>query len=116
MLQLRPDGSWQVPVLLTQGTDGTGVSEVIESVDAHAAALEARSPAELAGARVQEWYEILRDELALRLDRALDGDALAATAERLRRGETDPYSAAPDALSDPVALVRGLTDDDGTSE
>lgn len=112
MLQLRPEGSWRVPVLLTQATDGTGVAEVIEALEAHERARAAQAPPDASDARIQEWYEILRDELSLRLDRAIDGEELGATADRLRRGETDPYSAALETLSDRAALAAALADDE----
>lgn len=110
MLQLRPDANWQVPVLLTQGTDGTGVEELVAAIEAHEGARAKQPEVEGAEARLQEWYEILRDELSLRLDRALDGNGLAPIAERLRSGETDPYSAALEALADPAALATVLRD------
>lgn len=110
MLHLRPDARWEVPVLLTQGTDGTGVDELIGSIEAHGAVRAEQPEAEAAEARLQEWYEILRDELALRLDRALEGATLASTAGRVRGGETDPYSAALDTLADPSLLAKVLQD------
>ncbi len=108
MLQLRPDADWQVPVLLTQATDGSGVTELLDAVCAHEELREKQPVPDEGEARLQEWYEILRDELSLRLDRALDGETLAPTAEQLRRGETDPYSAALETLANPAALVRML--------
>lgn len=110
MLQLRPDANWQVPVLLTQGTDGTGVEELVAAIQSHEAARATQPEVEGAEARLQEWYEILRDELSLRLDRALDGPGLTPIADRLRNGDTDPYSAALDALADPEALANVLRD------
>ena len=108
MLQLRPDAHWQVPVFLTQGTDGTGVEDLAAAVDAHEEARRGRPEVDDGEGRTQEWYEILRDELSLRLERALDDDALATTAAQLRAGETDPYSAALATLADPRALARLL--------
>lgn len=113
MLQLRPDVDWSVPVLLTQGTDGTGVDDLIGALDRHREALAKKEGAGDPKARLQEWYEILRDELALRLDRALDGPALAETAARIEGGDLDPYSAALDILRDEEALARTLRDPRG---
>lgn len=113
MLQLRPDARWEVPVLLTQGTDGTGVDEVLGAIDGHAEARAREPEQESAEMRLQEWYEILRDELSLRLDRALEGASLESTAGRLRSGETDPYTAALDVLADPDALAQVLRDPRG---
>ena len=108
MLQLRPEHTWEVPVLLTQGTDGTGVPELVEAIDGHGRARE--SQATNPETRVQEWYEILRDEVALRLDRALEGRTLGEISERVRSGDTDPYSAALGILGEPTALARVLGD------
>lgn len=106
MLQLRPDAAWQVPVLLTQGTDGSGVTELVDAMAAHGNAV---GPTALdAEGRVQEWYEILRDEISLRLDRALDGNALAGVTDDVRAGGSDPYAAALGVLADPAALARVL--------
>jgi len=107
-VQLRPDARWQAPVLLTQATDGTGVDDLLAAIDAHQAARTRRAAHEDEEARLQEWYEILRDELSLRLERAVAGEALRPMAERLRRGDIDPYSAALDTLADPAALERLL--------
>ncbi|MDG2304715.1 MAG: methylmalonyl Co-A mutase-associated GTPase MeaB [Candidatus Binatia bacterium] len=114
MLQLRPDANWQVPVLLTQGTDGTGVDELAAAIDAHEEARAKQPHVDDAEGRLQEWFEILRDELSLRLERALDSEALAATAQRLKAGDTDPYSAALETLADPSALARvlGVSDEE----
>lgn len=116
MLQLRPDARWQVPVLLTQGTDGTGVDDVVDAMDGHADVRAGEPEREGAEMRLQEWYEVLRDELALRLDRALDGKSLAPIADRLRSGETDPYTAALATLDDPVALAQVLRDPRGEGD
>ena len=109
MLQLRADSSWEVPVLLTQGTDGTGVGDLVGAIDQHQ---EVRASAEGDGARegrIQEWYEILRDELALRLERAVASEELADLATRVGEGEIDPYSAALDVLADGRAVARLLS-------
>jgi hypothetical protein len=57
---------------------------------------------------VSQWGEILRDEIGLRLDRALDTGALGGVAAALRSGDTDPYSAALEVLDDPERLARLL--------
>ncbi len=64
--------------------------------------------------RVHEWTEILRDELSLRLDRALAGDALAPIAGNLRAGGIDPYGAALEVLGDRERLLALLSGGRGT--
>jgi len=110
MLQLRPAEPWRVPVVLTRGVDGGGVEDLVAAIDRHAAARAARESSDDAESRLREWYEILRDELSLRLERALDGPVLAETAERVRHKGIDPYSAALDVLEDPLRLARTLVD------
>ncbi len=109
MLQLRTDSSWEVPVLLTQGTDGTGVGDLVGAIEQHQ---EGRAAVEGDGVqegRIQEWYEILRDELALRLERAVESDELAGLSERVGAGQIDPYSAALEVLGDGAGVARLLS-------
>ncbi|MEW6273071.1 MAG: methylmalonyl Co-A mutase-associated GTPase MeaB [Thermodesulfobacteriota bacterium] len=112
MLHLRPAAAWSVPVLLTEATANRGVEELVAQVKAHAEVRRAAQTAESGGReRVAEWTEILRDELALRLDRALAGGQLGGVAERLRAGTLDPYSAALEVLGDPEGVRRLLADE-----
>ncbi len=110
MLHMRPAGPWNVPVLLTEATADRGVAELVEQVKAHhQVRLATRDEAKIAAERVAEWSEILRDEVTYRLDRALRESSLGDVAERLRRGEIDPYAAALEVLDDEArvaALVK----------
>ena len=108
MLQLKPSGGWRVPVLLTSGIDGDGVEELLGAAEEHHRGRPPLTPAEQAEAWMQEWYEILCDEMALRLQRSTDDVALETTLERLRAGKIDPYSAAIETLESPDALGRLL--------
>jgi LAO/AO transport system kinase len=101
MLHLRPASAWSVPVLLTEATADRGIDELLTQIKAHAEARRAaRTPESGARERVVEWTEILRDELARRLDRALADGALATVADKVRAGTVDPYSAALEVLGD----------------
>ena len=104
MLQMRTNPAWQVPVLLTEATGGRGVPELVDALGAHAAAVPE-------GTRVgdprEEWAEVLRDELSVRLGRALSGSE-AELAKAVASRERDPYSAALEILEDPERLVRLL--------
>jgi LAO/AO transport system kinase len=112
MLHLRPASAWSVPVLLTEASANKGIEELVKQVEAHGAARRAARTADNeARDRVAEWIEVLRDELSLRLDRALAGEALAPIAERVRSGAADPYGAALETLADHermVALLSGV--------
>ncbi|HZR80571.1 MAG TPA: methylmalonyl Co-A mutase-associated GTPase MeaB [Candidatus Binatia bacterium] len=107
MLQLRSTGSWAVPVLLTEATADRGVTELLAQIAAHGAARRAgHGPEAAARDRKREWGDVLRDELAARVERALSGNALAAIAGRVETGASDPYSAALEVLDDPPLLAR----------
>ncbi len=100
MLQLRPEGLWPVPVLLTQADRGQGVAELLAAIEDHRAFL-ARSghgEAKTAAGRREEFLQLLRDEVMRRLELALDDGKFAALMQQIKRGEVDPYLAALRAL------------------
>jgi GTPase len=107
MLQMRSGGSWPIPVLLVEATADRGVDELVRRIEEHGERRRA-APAEEAEARrrIEAWGDVLRDEVVARLDRALAGAPLAATAKRVRSGATDPYSGAIEVLEDPALLAR----------
>lgn len=107
MVQLRPSIEWKVPVVLTEATASVGIEALAACVDEHLAARANRSK-DGAEAKVAEWAEILRDELAFRLDRAISDGAFAAIAEDVRAGRADPYSGALRALGDRMRLTELL--------
>ena len=95
MLQMRPTQGWTVPVLLTEGTSGKGVDELVESLAAHA---DSGATPQRRGGR-GEWQEVLREEILLRLERGIEA-AEGALAAEVERGEKDPYAAALEILDD----------------
>jgi LAO/AO transport system kinase len=109
MLQLRPSGSWAVPVLQTVATDGTGVAELIDSLGRHRRYLgESGEGARRAAAgRHEEFIAVLRDELGRRLEGAMRNGALAALLVQVERGEIDPYAALARVLGD-RGLLEGV--------
>jgi LAO/AO transport system kinase len=107
MLQLRPQAAWSVPVLLTQATTDAGIAELSEQIEAHRAFRRAGRDATAEGReRLAEWGDVLRDELAARIDAAVAGEALAGVAGRVRSGAIDPYAAALEVLGDRERLAR----------
>jgi len=84
-----------VPVLLTEGTSGKGVDELVESLAAHA---DSGATPQRRGGR-GEWQEVLREEILLRLERGIEA-AEGALAAEVERGEKDPYAAALEILDD----------------
>jgi LAO/AO transport system kinase len=109
MLQLRPAGAWQVPVLLTVAAEGQGVEELLRALDAHHEYLQRSGDGATRAARGRhdEFVGALRDELARRLERGLHDGALAALADSVRRGDVDPYAALQQVLGD-RRLVESL--------
>ena len=107
MLQLRPNPTWDVPVLLTEANQDRGVDELVAAIDAHRAHRSAERDARIAGEnREREFLEVLDGELRARLERRLDGEAASLLA-RVRAGELDPYSATLELLRD-ADVVRRL--------
>jgi LAO/AO transport system kinase len=109
MLHLRPASDWNVPVLMTEATAGVGIEALAEQIDAHGRARRARvDAAEEGNERIAEWSEVMRDELSVRLERALATPDLAAVAEKVRQRALDPYSAALEVFDRPERLVAAL--------
>ncbi len=111
MLQLRPAADWNVPVLLTEATADKGIEELWTRIAEHGVARRAaRGDEEQGRERFEEWGEILRDEVAERIDRSLAQPDLLPLGERVRAGAVDPYTAALDVLGDAELLARMLGD------
>jgi len=112
MLHLRPPAAWHVPVLLTEAVANKGIDDLVDKIAAHGATRKAARTAESeASDRVHEWTEILRDELSLRLDRALAGGALSAITTKVATGSSDPYGAALEVFEERDRLLALLAGD-----
>ena len=87
---------WQVTVLRTIATGGSGVEELRDRLDAHRLWLdESGERAQREQARVAHTLEtILRAELNRRILSALPQDGIDGLVERIRQRELDPYHAA----------------------
>jgi LAO/AO transport system kinase len=88
-------GGWQVPVVRTIATDGTGVEALLEAVEAHRAWLGAEGLRRRRARRaVREIEGLALEALRARVG-GLRGDArLGALADDVVAGRTDPYAAA----------------------
>jgi LAO/AO transport system kinase len=102
MLQLGslPQGMWRPPIVLTVATDGSGVAELIDSVEAHHAWLESTGAwhtrrAESARRQVRA---IVEDRVQRRLEQLTAGDEWQARFESIAAREQDPYSVAEAVL------------------
>jgi LAO/AO transport system kinase len=100
-LSLGPTGDWKVPIIKTVASDGRGIPELLEAIEAHRAyVLES-------GTLEQRRARNLRSEVlglaAARMRRELEhriaeDDAVAELLERVVRRETDPATAAAELL------------------
>ncbi len=115
MLQLRPAGGWQVPVLLTVATDGTGVAELVDVIGQHRRHLEhsGEGAARAVAGRHAEFIAALRDELGHRLERAMRNGVIGALLEQIERGEIAPHAALRRVLADRRLLEALLSEPEG---
>lgn len=106
MLHMRPESTWTVPVLLTEATNGRGLEELVRHADEHG--VQRKEPS-AERSRREEWLEVLREEIAARLERTLDAQEkkLAAAVES---GQKDPYTAALEILGDPQRVASLVTE------
>ena len=100
-LSLGPTGDWKVPIIKTVASEGTGIAELLEAVEAHRAYVEESGTLDERRARNLR-SEVLglaaarmRRELELRI---AEDDSVAALLDAVVRRETDPASAAAELL------------------
>jgi LAO/AO transport system kinase len=96
MLELSPARSWSPPIVQTVATDGSGIDELFDAIDAHRAHLvEHDALDERRGARVREELRaIVLARLAERAAAVCSEDAFDELVTRIRSREIDPYAAA----------------------
>ncbi len=101
-LSLGPKGEWRVPIIKTVASEGTGVPELLESIEAHRAQVEESGTLEKRRARN------LRSEVlglaAARMKRELEhriaeDPVVAELLERVVQRRTDPATAAGELLA-----------------
>jgi LAO/AO transport system kinase len=97
----RRDIDWEVPVLSAQAQNGVGITELLDGIGQHRAALEA------AGAlaerrrrrRRQEFKALLAEQLITQVEHRLAAGDLAPLFDDVAEGRLDPYSAAERILA-----------------
>jgi len=108
MLHLRPDGPWQIPVLLTSAAADQGVEALLTALEAHRShlAADADRPRRQRLRREGELLDVLDEELRRRLERGLGqtADGIGPLLEAVRGGSVDPYTAALRILDDRPTL------------
>lgn len=96
-------GSWEIPVLLTEGRSGEGVPELLEALQLHARFL--MSSGELQRRRrarvLDRVRRVVERELRRRARDAMGSPEVASRVDRILQGKETPYSVAAE-------LVEGL--------
>ncbi len=101
MLHMLPsEHGWQVPVLPTQANQDVGIEELIAAIERHRDASAGKSKEAIRLARRREVYDIVEEELAVRLRQALAETTFEGVLARVDSGAVDPYGAATELLED----------------
>jgi len=108
MLQLRPEGRWNVPVILTTATEGRGIEELVRAIGEHREFLRSSGDgaAKAESRRADEFIAKLRSEINRRVERSAKEGGLAPLLEEVRGGRVDPYGAVIRVLEDEEFLRR----------
>ncbi|MBE0415649.1 MAG: methylmalonyl Co-A mutase-associated GTPase MeaB [Dehalococcoidia bacterium] len=114
MLQMNPKQSWwQVPALATQATNDIGIEELYLEIERHREALQGAGRLSLhrQEQRRREFIQTIEQRLMARLlDLAKRDGRLMASLERVERGESDPYSASMQILTNKTILQSWLAE------
>jgi len=111
MLGLVPASDWEPPILPTVASDGTGVAELADALDAHRAWLAesgelARRERRSAAARVAA---VAQDLLLEELESPAGGDAFERAVEDVQCRRTDPRTAARELIRVAAGQTEGAT-------
>jgi LAO/AO transport system kinase len=102
MLELTANGKWRPPIVRTVATDGEGVPELWEQIQAHRKFLESDGAiAERRHARLaSELRALVVEQLLARWGGVTEGAQFDKLVDDVAAGTTDPYSAVDKLLSD----------------
>jgi LAO/AO transport system kinase len=97
----RDERVWVPPIIQTVATEGQGIDELVQAVEAHRRYLaDADSLAKLERQHIQlELYERLRETLVRRLLQDVSPEVVAQVIERVRARELDPQGAVQEILA-----------------
>ena len=103
MLQLAsvgPREAWSPPIVRTVATDGTGVDELVNTLDTHRAHLERSGAwrARRAESARRQVRSIVEDHVQRRLEALTAGEVWQARFDAIASREEDPYSVAEEVL------------------
>jgi LAO/AO transport system kinase len=111
MLSLKgppADGTWAVPVLAASAANGTGVAELADAVDQHAAWL--RESGELArrerAATVARIRNVAKDLLLERMQDANDANGFSSAVDEVMSKRLDPHAAAIRLIGPPAGAAE----------
>jgi len=100
-LSLGPTGDWKVPIVKTVASDGTGVTDLLDAIEAHRAHVESTGTLEERRARNlrSEVLGLAAARMRRELERQVAEDAgVAALLDDVVNRRTDPASAAAELL------------------
>jgi len=114
MLRMKPRESWwQVPVLSTQAVNEIGIEEVYQQIERHREDLRAtgRLSMRRQEQRKMEFIETIEQGIRARLlELARKDGRLAASLEKVEKGELDPYSASLEIITSKALLRTWLAE------
>jgi LAO/AO transport system kinase len=104
----RATGDWRPPVVRCIASTGEGVDDVVEALDKHFEWAKASGALDRRRLRraANEIETIALTTLRERIGDLRDGQRMEQLAQRVVRGESDPYAAADRLLADLHALDR----------
>ena len=102
MLQLGAQRDWPTPIMQTVATEGGGVAELVEKVEAHRAYLEQSGGwhQRRADSARRQVRAIVEDRVQRRLERLTAGEAWQERFASIAAREQDPYSVAEEILGE----------------
>ncbi len=112
MLSLKTntgEGTWRVPVLMSQASKAEGTMEILEACLAHGEVCRSAEASENRARRLRdEVLEICEEEIMRRLRAGADSGAIAELLKSVGSGDVDPYRGALDILEDADLLAKAL--------
>ena len=102
MLQLGSAREWATPIVQTVATEGSGVAELVDRVEAHRRYLELSGTwhQRRADSARRQVRAIVEDRVQRRLERITAGGAWQQRFEAIAAREQDPYSVAEEVLTE----------------
>jgi LAO/AO transport system kinase len=114
MLRMNPKHHWwQVPVLTTQAINDIGIEELYREIERHRQALQEAGQLSLhrREQRRGEFIQTIEQGLRARLLELVERDRqLMKSLERVEKGESDPYSASMEILTNKTLLQTWLAE------